>query len=117
MSHDMTELAWLMVSLSRIGARRSGRLMLLYVAPTHGEKDEIVSLLLVAAVPTGPERKCVLLRSPLCLVSNPLTNPIEQGENKEGRYNVSTSFRFAEGILHALKRYKQTNKQTKHSVL
>jgi len=42
--------------------------MYLYVAPTHGEKDEIVSLLLVAAVPTGPERKCVLLCSPFCLV-------------------------------------------------
>jgi hypothetical protein len=25
-------------------------------------------------------------------LSNPLTNSIEQGENKEGRYTVSTSF-------------------------
>ena len=33
----------------------------LYIA-LHGEKDEFVSLLLVVAVPTGPERKCVLRR-------------------------------------------------------
>ena len=53
------------------------------LTPPFGEMGEIASLLLVAAVPTGPRRKLAAKFGALRLVSNHPTNPIEQGDTQD----------------------------------
>ena len=77
-----------------VGARRVGRECDRLKCKPLWRADP-VPLLLVAAVPTGRGGSSMkggqhwLARFALRFGSNPLTNPVEQGDNKKNRHTVS----------------------------